>query len=363
MQPCPSRATSPASRVPPAGSTTEPLTPAGLRGRVVLVDFWTYTCINWLRTLPYVRAWATKYRDLGLTVIGVHTPEFGFEHERDNVIAAARDENVDYPIAIDNDFAVWRAFANNYWPAIYIADAEGRLRYHHFGEGEYAMTEMVIQQLLSDAGADGIDGSLVRVEPDGFEVDADWQNVRSPETYLGYGRSTGFASPDDLQADTAHAYPDASGLRLNQWAPIGNWTIARHAAVSNDANGRIAFRFHARDVHLVMGPATRGSSVPMRVTVDGQNPGASHGLDIDESGAGTVADQRLYQLIRQNGPIAERVVRHRVSRAGRRGLLLHLRLRSRTDRPYPLCVSENTTPYGPGLRQQPGISPPGGCRG
>jgi thiol-disulfide isomerase/thioredoxin len=287
---------------------SEPLTPAGLRGRVVLVDFWTYTCINWLRTLPYVRAWATKYHDLGLTVIGVHTPEFGFEHERDNVIAAARDENVDYPIALDNDYAVWRAFANNYWPAIYIADAEGRLRYHHFGEGEYAMTEMVIQQLLTDAGAEGIDGALVQVKPDGFEVDADWQNVRSPETYLGYGRTTGFASPDDLRSDEAHTYPEPSGLRLNRWAPIGNWTIARHAAVLNDPNGRIAFRFHARDVHLVMGPATRGTSVPMRVTVDGQTPGASHGLDVDESGDGTVADQRLYQLIRQNGPISERVV-------------------------------------------------------
>ena len=286
---------------------SEPLTPAGLRGRVVLVDFWTYTCINWLRTLPYVRAWATKYRDLGLTVIGVHTPEFRFEHERDNVIAAARDENVDYPIALDNDYAVWQAFANNYWPAIYIADAEGRLRYHHFGEGEYAMTEMVIQQLLLDAGADGIDGSLVRVEPDGFEVDADWQNVRSPETYLGYGRTTGFASPDDLRTDEAHAYPEASGLRLNRWAPIGRWTIAQHAAVLNDANGRIAFRFHARDVHLVMGPATRGTSVPIRVRLDGQAPGESHGSDVDESGEGAVAQQRLYQLIRQRGPISERV--------------------------------------------------------
>ena len=189
---------------------SEPLTPAGLRGRVVLVDFWTYTCINWLRTLPYVRAWAAKYRDLGLTVIGVHTPEFGFEHDRDNVIAAARDENVDYPIALDNDYAVWRAFANNFWPAIYIADAEGRLRYHHYGEREYAMTEMVIQQLLMDAGAEGIDGALIQVEPDGFEADADWQNLRSPETYLGYGRTTGFASPDDLRADEAHAYPEAS---------------------------------------------------------------------------------------------------------------------------------------------------------
>ncbi len=286
---------------------SEPLTPAGLRGRVVLVDFWTYTCINWLRTLPYVRAWDSKYRDLGLTVIGVHTPEFGFEHERDNVVAAARDENVDYPIALDNDYAVWRAFANNFWPAIYIADAEGRRRYHHYGEREYAMTEMVIQQLLMDAGAEGIDGALIQVEPEGFEADADWPNLRSPETYLGYARTTGFASPDDLRADEAHAYPELPAPRLNGWAPIGNWTIAQHAAVVNDANGRIVFRFHARDVHIVMGPATRGTSVPMRVTVDGQTPGASHGLDVDESGAGTVADQRLYQLIRQNGPVSERV--------------------------------------------------------
>jgi thiol-disulfide isomerase/thioredoxin len=286
---------------------SEPLTPEALRGRVVLVNFWTYTCINWLRTLAYVRAWEAKYRDQGLTVIGVHTPEFGFEHERDNVIAAAREENVDYPIALDNDYAVWQAFANNFWPAIYIADAEGRLRYHHFGEREYAMTEMVIQQLLMDAGAEGIDGALVQVEPEGFEADADWPNLRSPETYLGYGRTTAFASPDDLQADTAHAYPEASGLRLNQWAPIGNWTVAQHAAVLNEANGRIAFRFHARDVHLVMGPATRGTSVPIRVRLDGQAPGGSRGSDVDESGDGMLTQQRLYQLIRQPGSISERL--------------------------------------------------------
>ena len=286
---------------------SEPLTPAGLRGRVVLVNFWTYTCINWLRTLSYVRAWATKYGDKGLTVIGVHTPEFGFEHERDNVITVSRAENVDYPIALDNNYAVWRAFANNFWPAIYIADAEGRIRYHHFGEREYAMTEMVIQQLLMDAGIEGIDGELVRVEPHGFEVDADWPNLRSPETYLGYGRTTGFASPDDLQPGEPHAYPVAAMLRLNQWAPIRNWKIAQHAAVLNEPNGRIAFRFRARDVHLVMGPAVRGRSVPMRVTLDGQAPVASHGQDVDESGGGTVDQQRLYQLIRQQGPIIERV--------------------------------------------------------
>ena len=286
---------------------SEPLTPAGLRGRVVLVNFWTYTCINWLRTLPYVRAWAEKYRDQGLAVIGVHTPEFGFEHDLDNVIAQSRALGVEYPIAIDSDYAVWNAFANHFWPAIYIADADGRIRYHHFGEREYAMTEMVIQQLLTDAGADAIDGELVQVTPEGFEADADWPSLRSPETYLGYGRTTGFASADRLRPDEAHEYPEASGLRLNRWAPIGNWTIAQHAAVLNDAGGRIAFRFHARDVHLVTGPAARGRAVPFRVRIDGQAPGDSHGLDIDESGSATVTQQRLHQLIRQSGPISERL--------------------------------------------------------
>jgi thiol-disulfide isomerase/thioredoxin len=285
---------------------SEPLTPAGLRDRVVLVNFWTYTCVNWVRTLPYIRAWSAKYADQGLTVIGVHTPEFGFEHDRDNVIALAGELNVGYPIALDNDYAVWQAFANHFWPAIYIADAEGRIRYHHFGEREYAMTEMAIQQLLVDGGADEIDGALVQVEPQGPELDADWTTLRSPETYLGYDRTTGFASPDRLRPD-AHEYPETGDLRLNQWAPIGSWTIARHAAVLNGLGGRIAFRFHARDVHLVMGPTQRGRSVPIRVRIDGQAPGESHGLDVDESGSGTVTQQRLHQLIRQRRPIAERV--------------------------------------------------------
>ena len=295
---------------------SKPLTPAGLRGRVVLVNFWTYTCINWLRTLPYVRAWSAKYGDQGLTVIGVHTPEFGFEHNPENVIALAGDLNVGYPIALDNDYAVWQAFANRFWPAIYVADAEGRIRYHHFGEREYAMTEMVIQQLLVDAGADGIDGELVQVEPQGLELDADWPTLRSPETYLSYGRTTGFASPGRLRPDEAHEYPEMSDLRLNQWAPIGSWTIAQHAAVLNGAGGRIAFRFHARDVHLVMGPAAQGSAVPIRVRIDGQAPGDSHGLDVDQSGSGTVTQHRLHQLIRQRGPIAERLFEIEFLRAG-----------------------------------------------
>jgi thiol-disulfide isomerase/thioredoxin len=195
---------------------SEPLTPEGLRGRVVLVDFWTYTCINWLRTLPYLRAWAEKYRDSGLTVIGVHTPEFGFERDIDNIVKAAGDLGVEYPIAVDSEYGVWGAFANHYWPAVYIADADGRIRYHHFGEGEYAMTEMVIQQLLVDSGAGSVDLDLVSVEPRGFEVAADWRSLRSRETYLGYGQATGLASPDGARIDESHAYAEAPGLHLNE---------------------------------------------------------------------------------------------------------------------------------------------------
>jgi len=287
---------------------SEPLTPEALRGRVVLVDFWTYTCINWLRTLPYRRAWAAKYADAGLTVIGVHTPEFGFEGDVDNVIARSRTFGVEYPIAIDSDYGVWRAFANHFWPALYIADPEGRIRYHHFGEGEYAMAEMVVQQLLLEAGAEGVDPDLVSVEPVGFEVPADWATLRSPETYLAYGRSAGFASPDSARFDEPHVYPGSSQLGLNQWAPSGTWTLAQHAAVVNEPGGRIAFQFQARDVNLVMGPASRGTSVSFRVLLDGRAPGDAHGFDIDEQGNGTLADQRLYQLIRQPGSIAERRV-------------------------------------------------------
>ena len=286
---------------------SEPLTPAGLRGRVVVVDFWTYTCINWLRTLPYRRAWEAKYRDHELTVVGVHTPEFGFERDVDNVLARARDFRVDYPIAIDSDYGVWRAFANHFWPALYIADAQGRIRYHHFGEGEYAMSEMVIQQLLLDAGAENIDPDLVAVEPEGFEVPADWGSLRTPETYLSYGRSAGFASPEGPWPDRPHEYPEVSRLSVNQWAPSGTWTIAQHAAVLDDPGGRIAYRFQARDVNLVMGPSERGTSVPFRVLLDGKVPTGAEGQDVDEEGNGTLADQRLYQLIRQRGPIEERL--------------------------------------------------------
>jgi thiol-disulfide isomerase/thioredoxin len=286
---------------------SEPLTPEGLRGRVVLVDFWTYTCVNWLRTLPYVRAWDAKYAAQGLTTIGVHTPEFDFERDVDNIVAQARALRVPYPIAVDSDYGVWNAFDNHYWPAVYIADAQGRIRYHHFGEGEYAMQEMVIQQLLLEAGGDDVDQDLVSVDPVGLEVAADYRTLRSPETYLGYGQATGLASPDGLRSDEAHDYAPPSSLRLNQWAPSGGWSISRRAATATAPKARLAIRFQARDVNLVMGPAVRGTAIPFRVSIDGQPATGAHGTDVDGDGNGTVAEQRTYQLIRQPAPITERV--------------------------------------------------------
>jgi thiol-disulfide isomerase/thioredoxin len=268
---------------------SEPLAPDGLRGKVVLVDFWTYTCINWLRTLGYVRAWAEKYADRGLVVIGVHTPEFPFEHDVDNVREAAKDMRVEYPIALDSGYGVWRAFDNHYWPAVYIADAEGRVRHHHFGEGAYEECEWVIQGLL------GIEDGLVSPVLEGFEVQADWENLQSPETYLGADQAQNFAGSGS----------DGRELRLNQWALSGDWTIEGGKSVLNGSEGGIVFRFHARDVNLVMGPP-RGESVRFRVRVDGEPPGDAHGLDVDEEGRGTLAQQRLYQLIRDPGAIADR---------------------------------------------------------
>jgi thiol-disulfide isomerase/thioredoxin len=293
-----------------AGATgwlnSEPLTPEGLRGRVVLVDFWTYTCVNWLRTLPYVRAWDAKYAAQGLTTIGVHTPEFDFERDVDNIVAQAGALGVPYPIAVDSDYGVWNAFDNHYWPAVYIADAQGRIRYHHFGEGEYAMQEMVIQQLLLEAGAEDVDPDLVTVDPVGLEVAADYRTLRSPETYLGYGQASGMASPDGLRADQPHDYPPPPSMRLNEWAPAGGWSISRRAATATAANARLAIRFQARDVNLVMGPAVRGTAIPFRVSLDGQPATGAPGTDVDAGGNGAVTEQRTYQLIRQPGPISER---------------------------------------------------------
>jgi len=283
-----------------------PLTPSGLRGKVVLADFWTYTCINWLRQLPYVRSWATKYADDGLVVIGVHTPEFAFEHNPENVSRAAKDMGVAYPVALDNDYAIWRAFANHYWPALYFADAQGQIRHHQFGEGEYQQSEMVIQQLLAEAGSGGIGQELVTVDARGIEAPADWDNLRSPENYTGYERTENFASPGGVLPGQRHSYAAPARLGLNQWALSGDWTIDEQATTLNTADGRIVCRFHARDIHLVMGPAGPATSVPFRVLVDGQPPGADHGTDVDDQGHGTITQQRLYQLIRQRGPITDR---------------------------------------------------------
>jgi thiol-disulfide isomerase/thioredoxin len=283
-----------------------PLTAADLGGKVVLVDFWTYTCINWLRTLGYVRAWAKRYEDQGLVVVGVHTPEFPFEHDVDNVREAAKDLVVEYPIALDSDYGIWRAFDNHYWPAVYIADVQGRIRHHQFGEGGYEECERIIQALLREAGGDGVGDGLVSVADDGLEAQADWANLGSPETYLGYEQAQNFASPGGADLDEPRTYVAPDQLRLNQWALSGDWTVERGTSVLNQADGRIAFRFHARDVHLVMGPRSRGTSVPFRVLVGGEPPGAAHGLDVDERGQGTLSQQRLYQLVRERGSITDR---------------------------------------------------------
>ncbi|MBD2082618.1 redoxin domain-containing protein [Leptolyngbya sp. FACHB-17] len=284
---------------------SQPLTVGELRGKVVLINFCTYTCINWLRQLPYVRAWAAKYQDQGLVVIGVHTPEFEFEKNIDNVHRALMDMRIDYPIAVDNDYAVWRAFANHYWPALYFIDTQGRIRHHQFGEGEYEQSERIIQQLLSESGTGRVAQETLEVEAHGFEAAADWNSLRSPENYLGYERTENFAFPGAVR-NQPRLYTAPAQLKLNQWALLGDWTIGRQAIVLNKPGGRIADRFHARDLHLVMGPAEPGTSVRFRVLIDGQPAVAARGLDVDERGKGTVTEQRLYQLIRQPQPITDR---------------------------------------------------------
>jgi thiol-disulfide isomerase/thioredoxin len=272
----------------PVWFNSEPLTADGLRGRVVLVDFWTYSCVNWLRTLPYVRAWDERYRDRGLVVVGVHSPEFGFEHDLDNVRRAARELGVGSPVVIDNDFTIWRSFDNHYWPAIFLVDRDGRVRFHHFGEGAYEETERAIQRLL------GVDEATVRVDTGGLAEPADWDTLNSPETYLGYARGE---RRSDLPAD---------GLALNQWALAGNWSVGEEAAVLEAAGGSIAYRFQARDLNLVLARPDSGAPVRFAVQLDGQPPGDAHGLDVDESGEGAVAEPRMYQLVRQRGADAQR---------------------------------------------------------
>jgi len=285
---------------------SQPSAAGSPRGKVVLVQFCTYTCINWLRTLPYVRAWAEKYEGRGLAVVGVHTPEFEFEKDVENVRRALKEMKVVYPVALDSDYAIWRAFENRYWPALYFVDARGRVRHHHFGEGEYEQSERVIQQLLAEAGVGGVGQELVSVDAGGAEAAADWGSLKSPENYVGYERSENFASPGGAIPDKSRVYAAPAQSGLNQWALAGDWTVGKQAVVLNKAGGRIVYGFHARDLHLVMGPSARGASVRFRVTLDGQPPRAAHGVDVDEQGNGAVTAQRLYQLIRQPKPIADR---------------------------------------------------------
>ena len=281
-----------------------PLTPEALKGKVVVVDFWTYSCINCLRSIPYIRAWVEKYQNHGLVMIGVHTPEFAFEKNVDNVKKAVTDLKISFPIAIDNDYAIWRAFKNRYWPADYFIDAQGRIRDHSFGEGDYAGSEHVIQQLLRKAGETNVSGGLVAVNASGAEAAADTDDVRSPETYIGYARAENFVSPDGAVKDASHVYA-VGKLQLNEWGLSGDWTIADERAVLNHNEGSIVYRFHARDLHLVLGGAN-GRHIRFRVTIDGKPPGDSHGADVDADGRGVVNGQRLYQLIRQSGAITDR---------------------------------------------------------
>jgi cytochrome c biogenesis protein CcdA/thiol-disulfide isomerase/thioredoxin len=283
-----------------------PLTAEALRGKVVLVDFWTYSCINCLRSIPYVKAWAEKYRDQGLVVIGVHAPEFAFEKVVGNVRGAVSDLKVNYPVAIDNNYAIWRAFNNQYWPAHYFIDANGRIRHHHFGEGDYDGSERIIQQLLAEAGNTKVASDIVKIDATGAEAAAAEGDMQSPETYVGYARAENFVSPGGAVRDAGHVYA-AGSPALNQWGLAGDWTIARENAQLNQPGGAITYRFHARDLHLVLGPSADGKPVRFKVMIDGKPPGEDHGTDIDADGNGTVSGQRLYQLVRQSGAVGDRL--------------------------------------------------------
>ncbi|HEY2192942.1 MAG TPA: hypothetical protein VGH76_11690 [Actinomycetospora sp.] len=290
-----------------AGATTwlntEPLTPAGLRGRAVVVQFCTFSCVNWLRTLPYVQAWDRTYRDAGLVVVGAHSPEFPFEHDVAQVRAALDVMGITYPIAIDNDFSVWRAFDNHYWPALYFADTEGRVRHHHFGEEDYERSERVIRHMLADAGAT-VGDDLADVVADGVSLAADWDTLGSPETYVGYARADGFVSPGGFRLRHGRVYDAPARLRRNEWALGGAWTAEAQVTSLDEPGGRIVHRSRARDVNLVLG--TRGAPARFIVRIDGEPPSEAHGLDVDEAGHGTVAEARLYQLIRHPGAVTDR---------------------------------------------------------
>jgi thiol-disulfide isomerase/thioredoxin len=288
-----------------AGATewlnSEPLGPAELRGHVLLVNFWTLTCINWLRQEPYVRAWSQAYRDDGLVVIGGHTPEFSFEHEIGLVRRATTERGIDYPVAVDNGYEIWNAFGNHYWPALYFVDRDGIIRDQHFGEGRYAESERALQRLL------GVQRELLSVEGVGVEAEADWGTLRTPETYLGYGRGERFASPGGAAVDQRRAYQLPGHLRSSHWALGGEWTVGAESVVLDQAGGSIAYRLHARDAHLVLSSGT-GEPVPFRVLVDGEAPGLSHGVDVGEDGSGVLRDGRLYQLVREHDAVRERTL-------------------------------------------------------
>jgi thiol-disulfide isomerase/thioredoxin len=278
---------------------SEPLAPKDLKGKVVLVNFWTFTCINWLRTLPYIRAWYEKYKDHGLVIIGVHTPEFMLEHNIDTIQQAMERDGIEYPVVVDNNYAIWSAFDNHYWPALYFINAEGHIRYQQFGEGEYQAAERVIQQLLVESGVRGMADDLVSLDVQGVERAADWDNIHTSETYAGYQRATHFASPGGIVPGRSQAYDFPQDLGLNLWALSGTWTIEEEAAVLLEPHGKMSFHFYARDLNLVMAPVMPGAAIPFLVRLDGKPLRDNHGLDTDSDGHGTVTEPRLYQLIRQ----------------------------------------------------------------
>jgi thiol-disulfide isomerase/thioredoxin len=298
-------------RMPPLDGVTgwlnsPPLTTEGLRGRVVAVDFWTYTCINWLRTAPYLRAWGEAYQDAGLVVLGVHTPEFSFERDVDNVRREVGSRGITYPVAVDSDYAIWTAFANMYWPALYVVDAQGDIVYHHFGEGAYEESEQVLRQLLAEAGSGNALPEPVEVEPTGIEAPADWGHLGTPETYLGAERTENFASPERVASGAPGSYTIPSRLAPDHWALAGKWTVQPEAVVLEGHGGRLAYRSSARDVNLVMAPPAPGTAVRFDVRLDGGSPGADHGDDVDDEGTGTLTEPRLHQLVRKTGPITGR---------------------------------------------------------
>jgi thiol-disulfide isomerase/thioredoxin len=284
---------------------SKPLTAKQLKGKVVLVDFWDYSCINCIRAIPYIRAWAEKYKDSGLVVIGVHTPEFDVEKQLPNVQKAVQKFGITYPVALDSDYQIWNAFHNQYWPAHYFIDAKGKVRYEHFGEGQYDQSERWIQELLKEANAKPMPASSESIQGQGIQAAADTNDVRSPETYIGYARAERFASPGGIRQDGEQLYTEPNHLRLNEWGLVGKWLDHKQVAVLKSAGGKIIFRFHARDLHLVLGPSNDGKPVHFRVSIDGQAPGENHGVDTDAEGNGIVTDHRLYQMVRQKGSITD----------------------------------------------------------